>query len=156
MSKSRSEAPVTTTTVKNGVKTTVVRTRDGSSVQADCQCFGDDNRCHSTNHCPNFKRQQLRDQRASADDSMRFRVKIGTYNIGVTFAATPEGREEYRKAEAEAMAALKEDALLYYGVKGHPGADRAWELARDYANGSGIEEILNYFNDLVELLQVTK
>lgn len=54
------------------------------------------------------------------------------------------------------MAGLKKDAFTEYDVAGHPGADRAWELARDYANGDGLDEILNYFDDLAELLQVTK
>lgn len=37
MSKSTGRgSPETTTTLKNGVKTVVIRTRDGSIVQADC------------------------------------------------------------------------------------------------------------------------
>jgi hypothetical protein len=40
---------------KNGVRVIVTRTKDGSHVDASCQCFGQPMRAHSNVGCPNLK-----------------------------------------------------------------------------------------------------
>ena len=50
---------------RNGVRVIVTRTKDGSTVQADCQCFGNPGRAHSTDGCPVLKRR-LTDPRPQA------------------------------------------------------------------------------------------
>jgi len=54
-----------TETVKNGVKVRVERHLDvegesiGSVVLADCQCFGNPKRLHSTEYCPLYQTQKV-------------------------------------------------------------------------------------------------
>ena len=43
---------------KNGVKVIVYKYDDGSVVEADCECFGHDQRAHSNMHCPNRSRSE--------------------------------------------------------------------------------------------------
>ena len=38
---------------RNGVKVLVTRSKDGSTVDASCQCFGLKTRAHSVSNCPN-------------------------------------------------------------------------------------------------------
>lgn len=45
---------------RNGVRVRVHRFEDGTYVDASCQCFGFNGRCHSTTACPVFKKQQKR------------------------------------------------------------------------------------------------
>ena len=41
---------------RNGVRVIVHRWTDGSTVEADCQCFGGAFRSHSTSDCPMFRK----------------------------------------------------------------------------------------------------
>lgn len=44
---------------KNGVRVIVTRWKSGgTTVDATCQCFGSDFRCHSNPSCPNLHRQE--------------------------------------------------------------------------------------------------
>jgi hypothetical protein len=52
--KIRSEHEVTST-VRDGVRVTVHRSKDGTAVEAACQCFGMPFRTHSTEACPRFR-----------------------------------------------------------------------------------------------------
>lgn len=45
---------VITIRTRNGVRTKVTRTADGSVVETTCQCFGHPNRVHSNISCPNL------------------------------------------------------------------------------------------------------
>lgn len=45
---------------KNGVKVKVTKHENGSTVEADCQCFGAEGRLHSTVSCPLRLRQVAR------------------------------------------------------------------------------------------------
>jgi len=52
-------ATTTTRTVRNGVKVSVtIHPGEGRTVEADCQCFGYEGRCHTSQECPLFKKQQ--------------------------------------------------------------------------------------------------
>ena len=42
---------------KNGVRVIVHRSAEGSTVDADCECFGSNFRVHSREDCPNRLRQ---------------------------------------------------------------------------------------------------
>ena len=49
---------------RNGVKVLVSYWPDGTTVEADCNCFGFTNRAHSTEDCPvtrNFKEVKIHD-----------------------------------------------------------------------------------------------
>ncbi len=41
---------------KNGVRVLVTRTKDGSTVNATCSCFGNIGRVHNTTECPLYKK----------------------------------------------------------------------------------------------------
>lgn len=47
-------------TVRNGVRVKVTRFCGGTTVEADCQCFGAPFRAHSTTACPLFKQQKAK------------------------------------------------------------------------------------------------
>lgn len=61
-----------------------------------------------------------------------------------------EKQKEYRAEDSRLFEQFKEDALDDVGLKGHPKADKAWEIAR--SNGSGFEGIYNELNKLAEVL----
>ena len=42
---------------RNGVSVVVRRYADGTTVEASCQCYGEEFRSHSTTECPLFLRQ---------------------------------------------------------------------------------------------------
>lgn len=43
---------------KNGVRVIVTRTRNGTFVDADCQCYGNPGRAHSSSNCPVYLASQ--------------------------------------------------------------------------------------------------
>jgi hypothetical protein len=52
--------PTTVNQDRNGVRVRVHRSDEGSTVDATCQCFGSEERSHSTMSCPLYKAQQSR------------------------------------------------------------------------------------------------
>jgi hypothetical protein len=57
----RREKTKKTTTVRNDVKVTVIRSKDGTTVEAECKCFGNPMRTHSHVRCPNLLRELAAD-----------------------------------------------------------------------------------------------
>lgn len=47
---------------RNGVRVIVRRSEEGSSVEADCSCFGLVQRLHSNTNCPLFRQQHQQAQ----------------------------------------------------------------------------------------------
>lgn len=62
------------------------------------------------------------------------------------------GREEYLRSRDEGEASFKRDALEAVGLKDHPKAEKAWELAWDMGHSSGFHEVLVTLNDLAKLV----
>jgi hypothetical protein len=48
---------------------------------------------------------------------------------------------------------FKADLFEEHSVTGHPKAEKAFQLAWRYGHSSGLGEIANYFDDLVELIK---
>lgn len=59
----------------------------------------------------------------------------------------------YRAECAKVTARFKADLIAVYELTNHPQAERIYALAEDYANGAGLGEIANYFDDLAGLVK---
>jgi TPR repeat protein len=64
-----------------------------------------------------------------------------------------KAKKEYRAGEMEAKALFKKDLLEGYGVQNHSKADKAYQIAWEHGHSSGYYEVVNYFEELVELLK---
>lgn len=62
-------------------------------------------------------------------------------------------RDAHRQNERVMTAVLKADLETEHDVVGHPRADKLWDLAWDHGHSSGYSEVINYYEDLVELLK---
>jgi hypothetical protein len=69
-----------------------------------------------------------------------------------THKAFPKEAEEYRKEDARIYAQFKADLFAQDGVSG-PKAEKCFELAWDRGHAGGYMEVLNEWNDLVELIK---
>ena len=61
-------------------------------------------------------------------------------------------RNAHARHVGELLAEFKADLLADNGVSG-PKADKAYSLAWEYGHSSGLSEVVNYFEDLVELIK---
>jgi len=48
---------------------------------------------------------------------------------------------------------FKRDLFEEHGVTGHPKAELAFKLAWDYGHSSGLNEVVSYFEELVDLIK---
>ena len=48
---------------------------------------------------------------------------------------------------------FKRDLFEEHGVTGHPKAERCYSLAWVYGHSAGLDEVANYFDDLVDLIK---
>mgnify|MGYP003441071019 CR=1 FL=1 len=58
----------------------------------------------------------------------------------------------YRAECAKVTDRFKADMIAAYSMTDHARAERIYALAEDYANGAGLGEIANYFDDLAGLV----
>lgn len=61
-------------------------------------------------------------------------------------------RDEWRKAEAEAVSAFKKDVLEEYGLAGHPKADKVYALASQEGHSCGLMEVAGWVQKLSEIV----
>lgn len=58
-----------------------------------------------------------------------------------------------QKKEREQVAAFKDELETVHQIKGHPKAQRLWELAWQHGHSNGLEEVEMYYSDFVELIK---
>lgn len=59
--------------------------------------------------------------------------------------------EEFRGRDG--MTRLKDLLEASYETKGHPNASRLFSLAWEYGHSAGVQEVLIYYDDMVDLIQ---
>ena len=62
-------------------------------------------------------------------------------------------RNRYSADQARLHQQFKMDLFKEHGVEGHPKAEMCYSKAYDHGHGSGLSEIMCYFEDFVELIQ---
>ena len=68
-------------------------------------------------------------------------------------AARIKQRRLWNDGEQEMNELLRADLEYENGVVGHPKADVLWRLVWDHGRSSGYGDIINYYEDFVELLR---
>lgn len=48
---------------------------------------------------------------------------------------------------------FKQELYKCYGVEGNPKAEALWRLAWEYGHSAGYSEVLNYWQDMVDLIK---
>lgn len=61
-------------------------------------------------------------------------------------------RRIYNEAQERIDMAFKAALEDYYGIDGHPKADKLWALAWEYGHSGGYNEVECYYDELVVLL----
>lgn len=62
-------------------------------------------------------------------------------------------RTAYRQGEYAQRARLKADLEVEHDIVGHPKADKLWNLAWEMGHSLGYSGVLNYYNELLELVK---
>lgn len=97
-----------------------------------------------------------------SDMSIMDNIQAGKYKNQVLFPtraehptqeARSEAMKQYRLGEHEAVLLFKKDVLEAYGVEDHPKAQRTFEIAWSHGHSSGYHEVLDWFDELSELLK---
>jgi flagellar biosynthesis/type III secretory pathway protein FliH len=61
-------------------------------------------------------------------------------------------RDLERKREAEEIEAVKAELAAEYKIERNAKFDKTWSIAWEYGHSSGLDEVKNYFHELVELI----
>lgn len=64
-----------------------------------------------------------------------------------------EEEREYREETSRLYQKFKDDLFKENGVTGNPKAQMAYDMAYDRGHSSGLEEVVYYFEELVELIK---
>jgi len=96
-----------------------------------------------------------------SDMSIMENINAGKYQNQVPFPrekfpnkeAHYEALKGYRAGEHTARELFKKDLFEAYGLEGHPKAERLYEIAWSHGHSSGYYEVLNWFDELSELLE---
>lgn len=62
-------------------------------------------------------------------------------------------REAHNADEARLVVQFQADLEEENGVKGHPKAEKLFDLAWGYGHSSGLNEVMQHYEELVELLK---
>jgi hypothetical protein len=62
-------------------------------------------------------------------------------------------RREYGQLEGQKNAEFRDDLFDEHGVTGNPRAQRCYDIAWSYGHSSGLQEVANYFSELVDLIK---
>ena len=62
-------------------------------------------------------------------------------------------RKTYNEAEAECMRVFRADLEAEHGMADHPKADRLYELAWEHGHSGGLEEVVNFYEEFVDLCE---
>jgi hypothetical protein len=82
-------------------------------------------------------------------ESVTQKLARGAYTNTVDFKAD---RTAWRAKENEIEAEFKEDCIQDVGLKGHPKADKAFDLAWSRGHSAGFNEVYGELCDLSDLL----
>ena len=96
--------------------------------------------------------------------SVRDRIKAGDYDTKLPFLIKAQeqditteeflaSREAWHSDRTRLEGVFKADLFAEHGVTDNPKAERCWELAWEYGHPSGLMEVANYFDDLVDLIK---
>lgn len=66
---------------------------------------------------------------------------------------TPQERSEWRNKEALLIEASKEQMAAEHKLERNEKFEIAWKIAWDLGHSAGLNEVENYFSDLVPLLK---
>lgn len=64
-----------------------------------------------------------------------------------------EDRKGYMNESMQHRKEFEDDLLDEYGVTNHPKARRAFELAWSYGHADGYQAVVDYFDEIVDLLE---
>lgn len=100
----------------------------------------------------------------STSPTLAQRIQIGEFNDPPRPPKLPKGRVHDDnmsmidwQAECKTTKDRFKTALFAeYDVTGNPMSDKAYNLAVDYANGAGLQEIVNYYEDLVQFVRAAR
>ena len=87
------------------------------------------------------------------------KLSEGYYTTKLPYAGPRNGpnwketRAAYHADQGRLDAEFKRDLFAYYGVTGHPKAERAFEIAWGHGHSAGYSEVDIYFSELAELLK---
>lgn len=96
--------------------------------------------------------------------NVRYNISHGFYKNPITWDSPygwtrvidgqpkPSSQEEFREESRKIKKAFRADLLKQYGVESHPKAERCFALAWEHGHASGLEEVMGYFEEFVELL----
>ena len=96
--------------------------------------------------------------------SLAERISIGEFNdpprpTKMSKSRVSDGNKATLDWQAECKAIkdrFKAALFAEYDVTGNPMSERSYDLAVDYANGAGLQEIVNYFEDLVQFVRTAR
>jgi flagellar biosynthesis/type III secretory pathway protein FliH len=68
------------------------------------------------------------------------------------FEAYKQQKRQHSASEQEGIARLRRDLEAEYGMVGNAKADRLWRKAWEHGHSSGLEEVVQWYDDLWELV----
>lgn len=86
-------------------------------------------------------------------DEDRMTVKQAREHQAAEKQKQNEQKNRHREEERRLTNLLKSDLELEHGVAGHAKADKVWSLAWEHGHSSGYSEVINYYEEFVELIQ---
>lgn len=92
--------------------------------------------------------------------SVRDNIESGVYNNMLPWAKTGEAREAYRAEDRRIREKFRADLENEYGIREALGslritqakADRLWSLAWDHGHSGGLNEVVGFYEDFVDLV----
>jgi hypothetical protein len=88
--------------------------------------------------------------------TIRDKIEAKAYTTKLPWAThrnDPAASKAYRDDNIRLMDEFKKDLLEDLGITNHPKAEIFFSKVWDHAHSSGLMEVLNYAEDLVELIQ---
>ena len=64
-----------------------------------------------------------------------------------------EQKQRHRQEDSRLAEMLQKDLELEHGVAGHRNAGKLWSLAWEHGHSAGYSEVINYYEQFVELIQ---
>ena len=90
-------------------------------------------------------------KKANAQEAMEYATKLKEYEeYQVLYKAD---RAKWSAIINEREVEFKKDLYEEYGVSNNPKANDVWSKAWEFGHSSGLQEVYNYFIDLVDLIK---
>jgi len=85
------------------------------------------------------------------------KIKAGAYKNnkpcgGGALKGERSNRAAYHQEERRLMDLFKEDLLLELGLRGHPKAEKLWQMAWDHGHADGLQDVLYWAEDFAQLI----